>query len=156
MRVIGLDFGSTTGFGIIENGELSRYGALDFSDKKQNRNYKLYSWLMNHIENGEIVAVAHERVDFLKGKNWRQIYYGFAAVCEVVAGEAGIRYESVPVGTLKKYATGKGNSHKNKMVSTVNEKHSLALLKKQHDVADAIWVADWCWNEIKEGKSESV
>ena len=148
MMVLGLDFGKHTGFAVInEKGELVHKELLSMSSHKGERAYKLFhkinSWCM--FNQG---AIAYERLDFIKGKSWQQMYYGFLAIAELLACEYNIPCYGVPVGTLKKHATGIGNCAKELMIQSANKKYDLSLLKKDHDIADAIWVADWCWNKV--------
>ena len=61
----------------------------------------------------------------------------FQSFCE----EAGIPYESVGVGTLKKFWTGKGNATKPQMISVTLKR--CGFMPVSHNEADA--VAGWYW-----------
>ena len=56
-------------------------------------------------------------------------------------------YASVPVSTLKKHATGKGNAKKDAMVAAARERWTDHAIEDDN-VADALWVLDWAVREI--------
>jgi hypothetical protein len=57
-----------------------------------------------------------------------------------------IQYQGVPVGTVKKHATGKGNSNKDAMVEAARSKWPDIDIKDDNQ-ADALWIWDWAQNE---------
>ena len=75
------------------------------------------------------------------GITWRSgnlVYGGFLGMLTAWCEEHDVPYEGVPVGTIKRYATGKGNADKAKMVAAIqargfrpaddNEADAIALL----------------------------
>ena len=59
-----------------------------------------------------------------------------------------IPYAGIPVGTLKKYATGKGNAGKPAMIAAACAKGWEPV---DHNEADALWILDYAVNVLKAG-----
>jgi Holliday junction resolvasome RuvABC endonuclease subunit len=87
---------------------------------------------------GAIDAIYFEEVRAHKGVDAAHKYGGFVAHLTAWCEHHGIPYSGIPVGTIKKHITGKGNSSKEEVVAAVknkgfapiddNEADSLALL----------------------------
>ena len=68
----------------------------------------------------------------------RHVYGGFMATLTAWSEQRGVPYQGVPVGTIKRHATGKGNADKAAMIAAVagprlpptddNEADAIALL----------------------------
>ncbi len=86
----------------------------------------------------EIDAVYFEEVRRHVGTNASHIYGGFLATLTAWCEHHQILYEGIPVGTIKKATTGKGNASKEEMIKVVctkghtpkddNEADALAIL----------------------------
>jgi len=61
---------------------------------------------------GSIDVIYYEEVRKHIGTDAAHIYGGFKATLSTWCEENNTSYEGVPVGTLKKHATGKGNAKK--------------------------------------------
>jgi len=85
--------------------------------------------------------IVYEEVSFHKSTYAAQIYGGYLAHLTALAEEEDIPYSSVPVTTLKKYATGKGNANKKQMIAAVQKR--LKLEPHTSDEADAIWLLEY-------------
>lgn len=93
--------------------------------------------------------VAYEEVRRHLGNSAAHIYGGFQSVLTSLCEEQEIPYTSYPVGTIKKFATGKGNSGKKKMVKAANDKwRKKFTVKDNENEVDARWVAELAFNEI--------
>lgn len=59
-------------------------------------------------------------------------------------------FETVVPGTVKKFATGKGNAPKVDMLAAFVEDTGIDLgkIKQWSDIADAYWIAKWCYQTI--------
>jgi crossover junction endodeoxyribonuclease RuvC len=154
-RVIGLDFGRTMGFAIIDNGDLMHHKSIKLPEDYGERfNSFLQILRQEYLFANEIVA--YEIGGGYIGTKAAHAYGGYLAVLQMFCYQAGVKNYGVPVGTLKKFATGKGNASKNKMIKAANDKFGLQLKGKDHNAADAIWVAQWAWeNKVKEKQNES-
>jgi crossover junction endodeoxyribonuclease RuvC len=150
-RVIGLDFGRTTGFAIINNGVLVHHKSIKLPEGYGER----FSGFLQILQQEYLSAneiVAYESVSRHMGTKAAHAYGGYLAVFQVFCYQAGVKNYGVPVGTLKKFATGKGNASKNEMIKAANDKFGLQLKGKDHNAADAIWVAQWAWENRKQEK----
>jgi Holliday junction resolvasome RuvABC endonuclease subunit len=82
--------------------------------------------------------VLYEEVRAHRGTDACQIFGGFLATLTAWCEHHGLAYEGVPVGTIKRHATGKGNATKDEVIAAVqargfapaddNEADALALL----------------------------
>jgi Holliday junction resolvasome RuvABC endonuclease subunit len=82
--------------------------------------------------------ICFEEVRRHAGTDAAHVYGGLMATLTAWAEIRGIPYEGVPVGTIKKHATGKGNANKEAMIAAAvargytpcddNEADALALL----------------------------
>lgn len=87
---------------------------------------------------GAFGAIWFEEVRRHAGTDAAHVYGGLMATLQSWAELRGIPYEGVPVGTIKKHATGKGNANKDAMIAAArargfdpkddNEADALALL----------------------------
>ena len=141
--IIALDLGTTTGFatydllGNITSGTASfktgRFegGGMPFLRFKR--------WLTDFKQTlGVIDAIYFEEVRAHKGVDAAHKYGGFVAHLTAWCEHHQIPYSGIPVGTIKKHITGKGNADKQSVIAAVknkgftpiddNEADSLALL----------------------------
>jgi len=141
--IMTLDLGTTTGFatcdlrGNITSGTVSfktgRFegGGMPFLRFKR--------WLTDlKATLGDINAIFFEEVRAHKGVDAAHKYGGFVAHLTAWCEHHRIPYSGIPVGTIKKHVTGKGNASKEEVVAAVkkkgfapiddNEADSLALL----------------------------
>jgi len=97
--------------------------------------------------------IVYEEIAAHKGTAAAHIYGGLVAHVQLWCKENDIRYTGVPVGTIKKHATGKGNAGKMQMVKAANDKFDFVvepLGEKDHDIADALHLLDYAMHEYKE------
>jgi Holliday junction resolvasome RuvABC endonuclease subunit len=136
-----LDLGTSTGFAVWKDGSIVS-GIKKLRHNKNASGLRFLDfrrWLIRMIEEHNIYVVFFERVRGHKGTDAAHCYgafmYTLAAVCE----ELGIKKcVGIPVGSIKKFATGKGNASKAEMIAAVrangfnplddNEADGLAIL----------------------------
>lgn len=99
-----------------------------------------------------IEHVAYEEVRAHAGVDAAHCYGALMGVLQVFCLEKGIPYETVPVGTLKKFWTGKGNASKEQMIEACFER--TGQTPGSHNEADAI--AGWHWLMAKFPTEEAV
>lgn len=92
-------------------------------------------------------AVYFEEVRRHRGVDAAHIYGGFLANLSAWCEEHRIPYQGVPVGTIKKHATGKGNANKEDMIE--------AAIRRGHrpaddNEADALALLYWAMEQHKE------
>lgn len=89
---------------------------------------------------GEIHAVYFEEVRRHAGVDAAHAYGGFMAHLTAWCEHHNIPYAGVPVGTIKKHATGKGNANKDLMVQAA-QKRGFAPIDDNE--ADALALLHW-------------
>jgi Holliday junction resolvasome RuvABC endonuclease subunit len=68
-------------------------------------------------------------------------YGGALATVSSWCEERGIPYEGIPVATIKKHATGKGNAKKDAMMAAASSRWPSVTLEDDNH-ADALWIGD--------------
>jgi hypothetical protein len=141
--LLALDLGTTTGWalrgadGLITSGTVSfRPGRFDGGGM---RYLRFTNWLgeLDRLS-GPIATIWFEEVRRHAGTDAAHVYGGLMATLTAWAELRGVPYEGVPVGTIKRHATGKGNANKDAMIAAVrardfspaddNEADAIALL----------------------------
>jgi Holliday junction resolvasome RuvABC endonuclease subunit len=140
--ILALDLGTTTGWasligGIVHSGTVSlrpsRY------DGGGMRYLRFRGWLDSIAEDSGIPAAIHfEEVRRHVGTDAAHVYGGLLAILTAWAEQREIPYQGVPVGTIKRHITGKGNADKAAVIAAVrargfnpaddNEADALAIL----------------------------
>ncbi|WP_420906116.1 hypothetical protein [Candidatus Magnetaquiglobus chichijimensis] len=93
---------------------------------------------------GPIGSVFFEEVRAHVGTTAAHIYGGFLAHLTTWAEEAEIPYQGVPVGTIKRHATGKGNASKEEVIEAMRRKgHHPA----DDNAADALAILYWALDD---------
>lgn len=132
MQVLCLDLGTTTGYAVGNEKELLFSGCMEFKpgrfDGAGMRFLKFKKWLDEVLSYQEIDAVYFEEVMSHKGGDAWRVYGGLLAHLTAKCEEAQVPYSGIPVGTIKKHMTGKGNANKKMMIMAANE--------RGHDVID--------------------
>jgi len=84
--------------------------------------------------------IVYEEVRSHKGVDAAQIYGGIVAIITEYAEAHRIPYQGIPVGTIKKFATGKGNSDKRAMLNAaVIRWPMIRILDDNHADALLLW-----------------
>lgn len=122
--ILCLDLGTKTGWAANSrtNGIIS--GTKDFSTKRNEgggmRFLKFRRWL-DSLGDG-ITEIHFEEVRRHAGTQAAHVYGGLVGTLTAWCEEHSIPYSSVPVGTIKKSATGKGNASKEEMIEAAKRK----------------------------------
>ena len=122
--ILALDLGTQTGWALIDRDGTTNSGSQSFKPQR--------------FEGGGIDQVVFEEVRRHAGVDAAHAYGGFLGQLSAWCEHHQIPYQGVPVGTIKKHATGKGNASKEEMILAVranghqpaddNEADALALL----------------------------
>lgn len=140
-RILALDLGTTTGWAITSSTGLISSGSQSFKPTRFEgagmRFLKFKRWLTEMKGDG-IDAVFFEEVRRHMGVDAAHAYGGFMAHLTAWCEHHCIPYQGIPVGTIKRHATGKGNADKDAMIAAArvkghqpaddNEADALALL----------------------------
>ena len=122
--VIGIDLGTKCGWAVLKSdGTRVESGTWDLATQRHEGGGMRYVRFANEL------TAAH-------------IYGGLMATLQSVLELDKHPYVSIPVGTIKKHATGKGNSGKELMISTAEARwQEEGWQLKDDNEADALWVA---------------
>jgi len=162
MNILALDFGTATGYclgnglEILDAGtwqlaskkEIPEWRRLRWDRKKDPRISRLWELLWKRISHPDWVVF--EDVEFSSYTKQNQLWSSFRAVAWLRFPMA--RFECVPVGTLKKFATGSGNATKEMMRAALKRHtdYGSAAFGRDDNAVDAIWV--WLWAKQNLGR----
>ena len=150
MRVLGIDPGTFCGFALLDDDTRVASGTWDLSVKRHEsagmRFVRLERQLREILEDG-VDLIAFEEVARHAGTQAAHIYGGIIAVIKLTAEKKGIAYVGVPVGTVKKLATGKGNADKLQMRLAACAMWDGVLEEIDDNEADALFVAFTAWHD---------
>ncbi len=145
MITIALDLGTTTGWAILLDGEIIS-GHESFKPKRFQgggmRFVKFRNFLAALVEDlPDTPRLYFEEVRRHLGVDAAHAYGGYMAVLTAYCDECDIPYQGVPVGTIKKHATGKGNANKAKMIEAAKAKWGQDFTDDNE--VDARWLLDY-------------
>ena len=143
MSTLALDLGTTTGFAwrVDKKGSVMS-GSWKFAPKRHEdagmRFVRFRTALDDMHAACQFTTIYFEEVRRHAGTSAAHIYGGFRAVLKAGCVDHGVAYQSVPVGEIKKFWTGKGNASKDEMIAEAvrrghspeddNEADALAIL----------------------------
>lgn len=143
ITVLCLDLGTKSGWALRSADGSITSGTAEFKHDRYSgggmRFLKFKQWLNQMLEaTGQIDAIYFEEVRRHLGVDAAHAYGGFLAHLSAWCEQQVIAYEGVPVGTIKRHATGKGNAGKAEVIRAMqqrgyqpgddNEADALALL----------------------------
>jgi len=141
--VLALDLGTATGWAMRGIDQLITSGTASFRPGRFDGGGMRYLRFTNWITEldrlgGPISAIWFEEVRRHLGTDAAHVYGGLMATLTAWAELRGVPYEGVSAGTIKRFATGKGNAGKASVISAIrargfsptddNEADALALL----------------------------
>ena len=143
MTIFALDLGTQTGWALTSRDGSITSGSQSFKPQRFEgggmRFLRFKRWLTDIKQcNDGIDQVVFEEVRRHVGVDAAHAYGGFMGQLTAWCEHHQIPYQGIPVGTIKKHATGKGNASKDEMVASIrsrghqpaddNEADALALL----------------------------
>lgn len=143
--LLALDLGSTTGWALRGSTGAVTSGTGTFRPSRFEGGgmafLRFSHWLSELNEQaGPIQTVYFEEVRRHAGTLAAQVYGGFLAHLGSWAEFRDVPYQGVPVGTIKRHATGKGNADKDAMVAAAR---SRGFAPADHNEADALAILMW-------------
>lgn len=141
--ILALDLGTNTGWALLSRDGSITSGTEQFKPQRFEgggmRYLRFKRWLTEIKQCADgIDTVYFEEVRRHVGVDAAHAYGGFLATLTFWCEHHSIPYQGVPVGTIKKHATGKGNASKDQMIASIqlrgykatddNEVDALALL----------------------------
>jgi len=153
VKLLALDLGTHLGWALADlDQDTWIWGHEDFKpgryDGSGMRYLRFQRWLGELLRDEELALVVVEAVSFARFQQASEVLNGMKAIAMAVCEARGKSYTSVPTGTLKKFATGKGNANKDAMAYALGERweeirpeHHLPIGDDlTEDEVDAIWL----------------
>lgn len=143
--ILTLDLGTTTGWALRSTDGAIASGTKSFNHQRFEgggmRFLRFKRWLSEvKAASGEIHAVYFEEVRRHVGVDAAHAYGGFMAHLTAWCEHHNIPYSGVPVGTIKKHATGKGNANKDLMIQAAQKR---GYAPADDNEADALALLHW-------------
>jgi len=143
-KILALDLGTKTGWAVCLADQKILSGTENFKSTRFEgggmRYLRFKNWLdeMNKLSNG-IDQIYFEEVRRHIGVDAAHAYGGFLAHLTAWCEAENIPYLGIPVGTIKKHITGKGNASKGQIISKITE---MGFAPKDDNEADALALLD--------------
>ncbi|MBO6542856.1 MAG: hypothetical protein JJ965_06845 [Alphaproteobacteria bacterium] len=143
--ILALDLGTTTGWALRGFDGLVTTGTASFKPGRYDgggmRYLRFTNWLTELDRlSGPVGMIWFEEVRRHAGTDAAHVYGGLMASLSSWAELRGIPYEGVPVGTIKRHATGKGNANKAAMIAAGKAR---GFSPADDNEADAIAILHW-------------
>ena len=143
-HILALDLGSTTGWAISADRRITS-GTMSFRPSRYDgggmRYLRFRHWLDQVVDPDEhLDAVYFEEVRRHIGTDAAHIYGGFLACLTAWCEERDFAYQGVPVGTIKRFISGKGNAGKDAVIEAVRKR---GYTPGDDNEADAIAILLW-------------
>ena len=142
--ILALDLGTSMGWA-LRLGTETHSGTVSFRPSRYDgggmRYVRFRGWLDRlAVERALPAAVYFEEVRRHAATDAAHIYGGFLAGLTAWCEEHGLAYQGVPVGTIKRFATGKGNADKQAVIAAMRER---GFDPADDNEADAIAILLW-------------
>lgn len=127
MTILALDLGTRLGWAIGYGPGDIHHGCQEFRTGRYEgggmRWLRFKKWLNEmHDQHGPIDAVYFEEVRRHAGTDAAHLYGGFLGHLTAWCEAKSLPYQGIPVGTIKRSATGKGNANKEAMIAAMQAK----------------------------------
>jgi Holliday junction resolvasome RuvABC endonuclease subunit len=147
-----LDLGTKTGWALQSSHGVITSGTAEFkNDRWQGggmRFLKFTHFLSELYQTNRLTMILFEEVRRHVGVDAAHAYGGFMAHLTAWCESRSVAYEGVPVGTIKKFITGKGNASKQKVIDAVSR---LGYQPSDDNEADALALLHWAMAHRKQG-----
>lgn len=143
-RILAIDLGTACGYAM----GLAESGVWDLSNKRHEgggmRFVRFRKYLTECLVDVDLVF--YEEVRAHAGVDAAHVYGGLMAILQAECESRNLPYKGIPVGTIKKHASGKGNAKKDVMIATALTKWpDIKIIDDNH--ADALWMWDLAMQE---------
>ena len=143
--ILALDLGTQTGWALRAAEGAHSSGTVSFRPSRYDgggmRYLRFTNWLTELDEQkGPLSAIYFEAVRRHAGTDAAHVYGGLMATLTAWAELRGVPYEGIPVGTIKRFATGKGNASKAAVIQAMRER---GFAPSDDNEADALALLLW-------------
>jgi hypothetical protein len=143
--ILALDLGTTSGWAVRTFDGLITSGTVCFRPNRFDgggmRYLRFTDWLTEIDRlSGPIGAIYFEEVRFHAGTDAAHIFGGLMATLTSWGELRGVPYQGVPVGTIKRHWTGKGNAPKQAMIAAARAR---GFSPADDNEADALAILHW-------------
>jgi Holliday junction resolvasome RuvABC endonuclease subunit len=150
--ILALDLGTTTGWALRTPDGAITSGTQSFRPQRFEgggmRFLRFKRWLTELKAHADGIDSLHfEEVRRHVSTDAAHVYGGFLATLTSWCEHHQIPYQGVPVGTIKKHATGKGNASKDEMITAMRR---LGHVPTDDNEADALAILHWASRSIDE------
>ena len=145
ITILALDLGTTTGWAMRLADGVVVSGTMEFRSGRYEgggmRFLRFRSWLDHLLDGAKTIDLIHfEEVRRHAGTDAAHIYGGFLAHLSAWCELKHIPYQGVPVGTIKRHATGKGNTGKDAVIAAMRAR---GFNPEDDNEADALAILSW-------------
>ncbi|MDP2358366.1 MAG: hypothetical protein Q8M31_20230 [Beijerinckiaceae bacterium] len=143
--VLALDLGTSTGWALRTSDGLITSGTISFRPSRYDgggmRYVRFRAWLDQLGKDaGPLASIHFEEVRRHIGTDAAHLYGGFLATLTAWCEQRDVAYQGTPVGTIKRFVTGKGNSDKAAVIAAVRAR---GFSPADDNEADAIAILLW-------------
>lgn len=145
MSILGIDPGTNCGWALKSGNGNFLSGVWNLKGGRYEgggmRFVRLKNFLNTMAQTSRVEMVVFEEVRRHLGTDAAHIYGGVIATLCAWCEENKIPYQGIPVGTVKKLATGKGNANKEQMLAAAQKRWPTHVFIDDNE-ADARWIAE--------------
>lgn len=143
--MLALDLGTSTGWALQAGDDFITSGTVSLKHTRFDgggmRFLRFRRWLEQlDLDAGPIEVIHFEEVRRHVGTDAAHVYGGLLGVLTAWCEENLVAYQGVPVGTIKRFITGKGNADKAAVIAAVRAK---GFFPADDNEADAIAILLW-------------
>ena len=143
--VVALDLATVTGWALRSADGAITSGTVSFRPSRYDgggmRYLRFGNWLNQlAIDVGDIAAVHHEEIRRHLSTDAAHVHGGLLATLTSWCEQRAIPYQGVPVGTIKRHITGKGNADKAAVIAAIRER---GFKPVDDNEADALAILLW-------------
>ena len=144
--ILFIDPGTHCGWGLLDaKGQRVASGVWDLKPRRHEGGGMRYLRVRRYVlellttYEDQITALGYEEVRRHMSTDAAHVYGGIVGAVAMACEEYEVPYSAIPVGTIKKAATGKGNASKEEMVAAADSRWLIECASD--DEADALWGA---------------